>query len=153
MNTAATHPIGDLTVEPLRSRRNHWNNQVRRHALMKGDAPALRFGGVETSWRRLDERTHAFAAALQATAWNRRWRDAASVRLAIASERARLAMYTGLAAVGSSTGTRPSVTSAPCACCSASRPSADIKRASTLSGLKVISVLSLMVHSLCVDSD
>lgn len=42
----------------------------------------------------------AFAAALQATAWNRRWRDAASVRLAIASERARLAMYTGLATVG-----------------------------------------------------
>jgi fatty-acyl-CoA synthase len=64
MSTAATHPIDDLTVEPLRSRRNHWNNQVRRHALMKGDAPALRFGGVETSWRRLDERTHAFAAAL-----------------------------------------------------------------------------------------
>ncbi len=59
-----TLPIGDLTTEPLASRRNHWNNQVRRHALMKPDAPALRFGGTETSWLRFDERTRAFAAAL-----------------------------------------------------------------------------------------
>ena len=30
-------------TEPLRSRRNHWNNQVRRHALTIPDAPALKY--------------------------------------------------------------------------------------------------------------
>ena len=62
--STATPAAVDLTAEPMRSRRNHWNTQVRRHALMKPDAPALRFLGNETSWRRLDERTRAFAAAL-----------------------------------------------------------------------------------------
>ena len=57
-------PTTDPATEPLRSRRNHWNNQVRRHALMKPGAPALRFQGAETSWRGLEERTRAFAAAL-----------------------------------------------------------------------------------------
>ncbi|GAB08985.1 putative fatty-acid--CoA ligase [Gordonia araii NBRC 100433] len=37
---------------------------MRRHAMMKPDAPALRFQGRETTWRQLDERTRAFAAAL-----------------------------------------------------------------------------------------
>ncbi|QKT07673.1 long-chain-fatty-acid--CoA ligase [Gordonia sp. X0973] len=57
-------PVEDRTAEPLRSSRNHWNNQVRRHALMKPEAPALRFLGAETSWRTLDERVRAFAGAL-----------------------------------------------------------------------------------------
>ncbi|GAB26251.1 putative fatty-acid--CoA ligase [Gordonia polyisoprenivorans NBRC 16320 = JCM 10675] len=52
------------TTEPLRSRRNHWNNQVRRHAFMTPDRPALRFLGQTTTWRQLDERSRAFGAAL-----------------------------------------------------------------------------------------
>lgn len=41
----------------------------------------------------------AIAALLQATAWNSRWRDAASVRLAIAGDRATVALAAGLGAV------------------------------------------------------
>lgn len=44
--------------EPHSSRRNNWNNQVRRHALMKPDAVALRFQGVSTSWARLSAVSH-----------------------------------------------------------------------------------------------
>ncbi|MXP21018.1 long-chain-fatty-acid--CoA ligase [Gordonia sp. HNM0687] len=62
--TATIDPASDLTTEPLRSRRNHWNNQVRRHAFMTPDRPALKFLGQVTTWRELDERTRAFAAAL-----------------------------------------------------------------------------------------
>ncbi|MAU84282.1 fatty-acid--CoA ligase FadD5 [Gordonia sp. Z-3] len=62
--TATIDPASDLTTEPLRSRRNHWNNQVRRHAFMTPDGPALKFFGQVTTWRELDERTRAFAAAL-----------------------------------------------------------------------------------------
>ncbi|MFT4044723.1 MAG: AMP-binding protein [Gordonia sp. (in: high G+C Gram-positive bacteria)] len=54
----------DLHTEPLRSRRAHWNNQVRRHAYMTPDRPALRFLGETTTWRQLDERSRAVAAAL-----------------------------------------------------------------------------------------
>ncbi|WP_412475196.1 fatty-acid--CoA ligase FadD5 [Gordonia sp. LUNF6] len=53
-----------LTDEPLRSRRNHWNNQVRRHAETRPDGVALRFLGKSTTWRELDHRTHSLAAAL-----------------------------------------------------------------------------------------
>lgn len=53
-----------LTDEPLRSRRNHWNNQVRRHAADNPDGHALRFLGQATTWKQLDERTHALAASL-----------------------------------------------------------------------------------------
>ncbi|GAA1482783.1 fatty-acid--CoA ligase FadD5 [Gordonia sinesedis] len=63
--TATIDPSNDLSVEPLRSRRNHWNNQVRRHALMRPDEPAVSFLGEVTTWRQLDERSHEFAAALQ----------------------------------------------------------------------------------------
>ncbi|WP_018180159.1 fatty-acid--CoA ligase FadD5 [Jongsikchunia kroppenstedtii] len=52
-------------AEPQRSRRNHWNNHVRRHAQMMPDAEALRFVGQATTWADLDRRTHAFAAALR----------------------------------------------------------------------------------------
>ncbi|GAB19254.1 putative fatty-acid--CoA ligase [Gordonia effusa NBRC 100432] len=54
----------NLNAEPLRSRRNHWNNQVRRHAAMIGNEPALRFMGKTTSWSELDRRATGFAAAL-----------------------------------------------------------------------------------------
>ncbi|WOC13644.1 fatty-acid--CoA ligase FadD5 [Gordonia sp. MP11Mi] len=54
-----------LNAEPQRSRRNHWNNQVRRHSAMSPDNGALRFLGKTTTWRELDERTHALAAALR----------------------------------------------------------------------------------------
>ncbi|WP_127781940.1 fatty-acid--CoA ligase FadD5 [Rhodococcus sp. X156] len=57
-------PAADLTAEPLRSRRSNWNNQVRRHALMKPAAVALRFEGAATSWSELDGRVTAFADAL-----------------------------------------------------------------------------------------
>ncbi|WP_347956915.1 fatty-acid--CoA ligase FadD5 [Gordonia aichiensis] len=53
-----------LTQEPLRSRRNHWNNQVRRHAETTPDRVALRFLGKSTTWRELDDRTHSLAASL-----------------------------------------------------------------------------------------
>ncbi|MEJ9079636.1 fatty-acid--CoA ligase FadD5 [Gordonia malaquae] len=53
-----------LNAEPQRSRRHHWNNQVRRHAEMKPDAPALRFMGATTTWSQLDARTHSLAASL-----------------------------------------------------------------------------------------
>ncbi|WP_026918624.1 fatty-acid--CoA ligase FadD5 [Gordonia shandongensis] len=60
-----TNPLGlDLTAEPLRSRRNHWNNQVQRHAAMRPDHDALRFMGKSTSWKELDDRTRALGAAL-----------------------------------------------------------------------------------------
>ena len=62
--TATLDPISDLAGEPLRSRRNHWNNQVRRHAFMTPDKPALKFLGQVTTWQQLDERSRAFAAAL-----------------------------------------------------------------------------------------
>ncbi|MFW0794931.1 fatty-acid--CoA ligase FadD5 [Gordonia sp. CPCC 205515] len=62
--TAAADQSNDLTTEPLRSRRNHWNNQIRRHAFMTPDRPALRYQGQTTTWRELDERSRVFAAAL-----------------------------------------------------------------------------------------
>jgi len=41
LNAATVNPVGD--IERARSRRRHWNNQVRRHARMIPDSPALRF--------------------------------------------------------------------------------------------------------------
>lgn len=61
-----TNALGiDLDSEPTRSRRNHWNNQVRRHAQMIPDKPALKFMGQVTTWSDLDARTHRLAAALR----------------------------------------------------------------------------------------
>ncbi|MGW0036201.1 fatty-acid--CoA ligase FadD5 [Gordonia sp. NPDC003376] len=62
--TATLDNPNDLTTEPLRSRRNHWNNQIRRHAFMNPDGPALKFLGTVTTWKQLDDRSRAFAAAL-----------------------------------------------------------------------------------------
>ncbi|MFI5778318.1 fatty-acid--CoA ligase FadD5 [Nocardia sp. NPDC051570] len=50
--------------EPIRSRRNHWNNQLATHALMRPEAVALRFRGRDTTWRQLHERSLRFADAL-----------------------------------------------------------------------------------------
>ncbi|WP_433660622.1 fatty-acid--CoA ligase FadD5 [Nocardia sp. CA-128927] len=50
--------------EPLRSRRNHWNNQIAVHAQMRPDAVALRFRDADTTWRQLHERSLKFADAL-----------------------------------------------------------------------------------------
>ncbi|MFC0313917.1 fatty-acid--CoA ligase FadD5 [Gordonia phosphorivorans] len=61
-----TNALGiDLNTEPTRSRRNHWNNQCRRHAQMIPDRPALKFMGKTTTWAELDARTHRLAAALR----------------------------------------------------------------------------------------
>jgi fatty-acyl-CoA synthase len=53
------------TTEPMRSRRRHWNNQVRRHAQMIPDQPALRFLGRTLTWRELHDRSSALASALR----------------------------------------------------------------------------------------
>src|ERR1035437_1301742 len=54
----------DPTTEPLRSRRNNWNNQLVRHALMNPAGIALRFQGSALTWAELDRRVTAFADAL-----------------------------------------------------------------------------------------
>ncbi|WP_063125820.1 fatty-acid--CoA ligase FadD5 [Nocardia fusca] len=51
-------------AEPMRSRRNHWNNQIAAHAAMRPDEVALRFRGADTTWRQLHERSQKFADAL-----------------------------------------------------------------------------------------
>ncbi|AHH17429.1 long-chain-fatty-acid--CoA ligase [Nocardia nova SH22a] len=62
--TATTESTNEAITEPSRSRRNHWNNQVHRHSLMRPDRTALTYLDRSTSWRELDERSRAFAAAL-----------------------------------------------------------------------------------------
>lgn len=62
--SSTVEPTTDLTSEPMRSRRNHWNNHVRRHAMMSPDRVALKFLDQETTWQGLEERSRAFAAAL-----------------------------------------------------------------------------------------
>ncbi|MBF6237830.1 long-chain-fatty-acid--CoA ligase [Nocardia otitidiscaviarum] len=58
--TAGIQPLD----EPLRSRRNHWVNQIATHAAMRPDRVAFRFQGVDTTWRQLHERSEKFADAL-----------------------------------------------------------------------------------------
>ncbi|GGF23821.1 fatty-acid--CoA ligase FadD5 [Williamsia phyllosphaerae] len=53
-------------LEPLVSQRHTWVNQVRMHAIMRPDEPALRFLGTATTWRELDRRISRLAAALDA---------------------------------------------------------------------------------------
>ncbi|WP_405134194.1 fatty-acid--CoA ligase FadD5 [Nocardia sp. NBC_01388] len=50
--------------EPIRSRRNHWVNQIATHATMRPANVAFRFKGVDTTWLRLHERSERFADAL-----------------------------------------------------------------------------------------
>jgi fatty-acyl-CoA synthase len=47
-------------------RRNHWVNQLARHAHEKPDAVYLRFGGASTTWRQLHGRVNSVAAAMRA---------------------------------------------------------------------------------------
>lgn len=51
-------------AEPIRSRRNHWNNQVATHAAMRPDHVAFRFSGQDTTWKQFHERSLRFADAL-----------------------------------------------------------------------------------------
>jgi fatty-acyl-CoA synthase len=44
----------------------HWVDHVARHAHSRPDAVALRFGGVSTTWRELDDRVRRLAAGLSA---------------------------------------------------------------------------------------
>lgn len=62
--TASAEVTNDLTTEPYRSRRNHWNNQVRRHAMMTPDNTAITYLDKNTTWKELDDRSRAFGAAL-----------------------------------------------------------------------------------------
>ncbi|MCX4096422.1 fatty-acid--CoA ligase FadD5 [Nocardia sp. alder85J] len=50
--------------EPVRSRRNHWNNQIATHAQMRPDAVAMRFRGQGTTWKQFHDRSLRFADAL-----------------------------------------------------------------------------------------
>lgn len=50
--------------QPYLARRQNWNTQLARHALMQPDAAALRFLGNTTTWRELDRRVTALAGAL-----------------------------------------------------------------------------------------
>jgi fatty-acyl-CoA synthase len=51
--------------EPARSRRRHWNNQVRRHSVMIPDAPAVRYRDRTETWKELHGRSTALARALR----------------------------------------------------------------------------------------
>ena len=53
-----------MSTEPLRSRRNHWMNQIAIHATAIPDAPALRYLGKTTSWGELHWRVGRLADAL-----------------------------------------------------------------------------------------
>lgn len=53
-----------MSAEPLRSRRNHWCNQVAIHAQMQPDATAFRQLGTATSWSTLQQRVGRLADAL-----------------------------------------------------------------------------------------
>lgn len=53
-----------MSTEPLRSRRNHWMNQIAIHATTCPEAPALRFLGKTTSWGELHWRVQRLADAL-----------------------------------------------------------------------------------------
>ena len=59
-----SHAIVDPAEQPYRARRQNWVNQLDRHALMKPDAPALRFLGQTTTWSQLRDRVGALADAL-----------------------------------------------------------------------------------------
>ncbi|MGB3355506.1 MAG: fatty-acid--CoA ligase FadD5 [Mycobacterium sp.] len=62
--TVASGPSGPATEQPYLARRQNWTNQLARHALMQPDSTALRFLGHTTTWRDLDRRVTALAAAL-----------------------------------------------------------------------------------------
>ncbi|MEB3022817.1 fatty-acid--CoA ligase FadD5 [[Mycobacterium] crassicus] len=53
-----------MTAQPLRSRRNHWMNQVAIHAEMRPDGVAFRCRGTDTTWQQLHDRSERLAGAL-----------------------------------------------------------------------------------------
>ncbi|MFE3317917.1 fatty-acid--CoA ligase FadD5 [Nocardia sp. NPDC059195] len=53
-----------MSTEPMRSRRNHWMNQIALHATTSPDGPALRYLGKTTSWGELHWRVERLADAL-----------------------------------------------------------------------------------------
>ncbi|MEO6792246.1 MAG: fatty-acid--CoA ligase FadD5 [Mycobacterium sp.] len=59
-----SHAPNDPAEQPYRARRQNWVNQLDRHAMMKPDAPALRFLGQTTTWAQLRDRVAALADAL-----------------------------------------------------------------------------------------
>ncbi|MGW0039943.1 fatty-acid--CoA ligase FadD5 [Gordonia sp. NPDC003376] len=63
--TTATDPTTGQGTEPWRSRRSHWNSQLHRHAFMIPDEVAVTYLDRSTTWRELDDRSRAFAGALQ----------------------------------------------------------------------------------------
>ncbi|TCJ97400.1 fatty-acid--CoA ligase FadD5 [Nocardia alba] len=54
-----------MSTEPLRSRRNHWMNQVAIHATTIPDSPAVRYLGKTTTWGELHWRVGRLADALE----------------------------------------------------------------------------------------
>lgn len=64
--TVPTGQPGAATEQPYLARRQNWNTQLARHALMQPDATALRFLGRTTTWAELDRRVDALAGALHA---------------------------------------------------------------------------------------
>ncbi len=52
--------------EPRSSQRHHWNNQIRNHAVVRGEETALRFRGETRTWAALADRVDAVAGALDA---------------------------------------------------------------------------------------
>lgn len=63
----ASHLTRALTLaqqQPYLARRQNWVNQLERHAMMRPDAPALRFVGNTMTWADLRRRVAALAGAL-----------------------------------------------------------------------------------------
>jgi fatty-acyl-CoA synthase len=54
----------DEEADAAARRRNHWVNQIARHAHTKPDAVYLRFEGHSTTWSQLEQRVTAVAAAM-----------------------------------------------------------------------------------------
>ena len=55
-----------VSDQPHLARRNHWMNQVQRHATALGNRSAIRFTGTTTTWSELNDRVHALASAFAA---------------------------------------------------------------------------------------
>jgi fatty-acyl-CoA synthase len=56
--------VTDLVDEIARARRQHWVNQVARHAIERGDRAALTFQGRTTTWAELQDRVVRLSGAL-----------------------------------------------------------------------------------------
>ena len=62
--TASPASPGLSVEQPYLARRQNWNTQLARHALMQPGSTALRFLGRTTTWSELDRRVTALAGAL-----------------------------------------------------------------------------------------